>query len=75
MRRSGCPLPAACVVTHTTPHHTLGRVQAEQLLSSGKAKYEGGDRMGALRLWEQALQQVRVRMGVSAPPAACRLAG
>lgn len=32
-------------------------VEAEQLLSSGKAKYEGGDRMGALRLWEQALQQ------------------
>lgn len=33
--------------------------QAEQLLSQGKAKYEGGDRMGALRLWEEALQQVR----------------
>ncbi|EFN57418.1 hypothetical protein CHLNCDRAFT_142863 [Chlorella variabilis] len=32
-------------------------VQAEQLLASGKAKYEGGDRMGALRLWEQALEQ------------------
>ncbi len=31
------------------------QVQAEQLLSAGRAKYDGGDRMGALRLWEQAL--------------------
>ncbi len=38
--------------------------QAEQLLISGKAKYEGGDRMGALRLWEQALKEVR-RVGSS----------
>jgi hypothetical protein len=29
--------------------------EAEQLLSAGRAKYDGGDRMGALRLWEQAL--------------------
>ncbi|KAL4445742.1 hypothetical protein ABPG77_008941 [Micractinium sp. CCAP 211/92] len=31
--------------------------QAERLLQDGSAKYNGGDRMGALRLWEQALQQ------------------
>lgn len=39
---------------------TLRRVpptQAETLLSQGRAKYEGGDRMGALRLWELALEQ------------------
>jgi hypothetical protein len=33
-------------------------MQAEQLLTQGKAKYDGGDRMGALRLWEETLQQV-----------------
>ncbi|PSC76305.1 hypothetical protein C2E20_0298 [Micractinium conductrix] len=31
--------------------------EAEQLLADGKAKYDGGDRMGGLRLFEQALQR------------------
>ncbi|KAI3438541.1 hypothetical protein D9Q98_000969 [Chlorella vulgaris] len=31
--------------------------QAEDLLTKGRAKYDGGDRMGALRFWEQALDK------------------
>lgn len=56
--------------------------QAEQLLQDGSAKYNGGDRMGALRLWEQALQQVGSLQdaaaglpgcpGCAGPPAAAR---
>lgn len=48
-----CPLRWPC---HTPPAPLPSCTsQAEQLLSAGRAKYDGGDRMGALRLWEQAL--------------------
>ena len=39
------------VSLHTHPP----AAQAEALLSQGRAKWDGGDRMGALRLWEQSL--------------------
>ncbi len=32
--------------------------QASELVAKGQQKYDKGDRMGALKLWEQALKQV-----------------
>lgn len=53
---AACPvLPAALAPPHTHAPLPSCTSQAEQLLSAGRAKYDGGDRMGALRLWEQAL--------------------
>ena len=36
-----------------------GLAQAAVLLEQGKDKYAKGDKMGALRLWERCLKQVR----------------
>ena len=49
--------PLAGVAPHPTPSFTHS--QAARLLAEGKAKYESGDRMGALRIWEQALEKVQ----------------
>lgn len=34
------------------------RLQASELVAKGQKKYDSGDRMGALKLWEQALSRV-----------------
>ena len=47
--------PRRCIPLPPTPPPPS---QADLLLAEGRLKYNAGDRMGALRLWEQALDRV-----------------
>ncbi len=41
------------------------RAQATELLAEGKRKYEAGDRMAALNVYEQTLGEVRCTVGAA----------
>jgi hypothetical protein len=64
---------AATAATRLAARRSLqcrASAQAEDLLTKGRAKYDGGDRMGALRFWEQALDKVPCHNNVSGVAAA-----
>lgn len=46
------------VVHPTTPTTPTNPMQAQQLLAEGKRKYEAGDRMAALKLFEDVMREV-----------------
>ena len=53
-------LPANCQTHLARTIHRIVRGQAAHLIAEGAQKYSKGDRMGALRMFDRALDEVRV---------------